>query len=357
MKLDWKDPALRRVIAIVLAVVAAFGVTIAVTDDDGDGRPERIEITVNAQQGDGLPAKELTVPEAAVDEARAELDHADLDAAPEAAQPPTDVQLERAADVQADVKALPEAGAVQGFAGCATRILPTNFSSRNGARATWQVMHYTVSPNRPGWSDVNAIIALFSNPGRQASSNFVIDAEGNCAYIVPIEAKAWTQAGGNPWSVSYEVIATGSEAAYLGDAGWAKLTSVVHQVAKRTGIPLSRGATSSSCTPVRSGIVQHKDFGLCGGGHVDITPFSIDDVVRRVGQVAPATPLTRREQRIARGACKPKGTGHSRTFWRGLARTQVRRLDSLHKRGRPWKARKSGLRRQQLAKAAAGRCG
>jgi hypothetical protein len=221
--------------------------------------------------------------------------------------------LRRAADVQADVRALPEAGAVQGFSGCVTRILPVNFSSRNGARATWQVLHYTVSSNRAGWDDVNAIISLFSNPGRQASSNFVIDTEGNCAYIVPIESKAWTQAGGNPWSISYEIIATGGEPRYLEPAGQAKLKSVVAQVATRTGIPLRRGATSSSCTPVRSGIVHHKDFGLCGGGHVDITPFSIDGQVALLS--ASATILTAKELKLVRSVRHPEGTGHSRRYW------------------------------------------
>lgn len=311
---DWLTAARARVVIAAICAFLAGGVIAISVDWNGDGQADQtIEISVNQAPDDGLPTKEVSVPEAAVDKARGSTEVKDLETAPPESQPPSDAQLERSAAVQSQVKPLPEAGAVQGFNGCVTRILPVNYSSRNGARATEFVLHYTVSHNVPGWSDVNAIVALFSNPARQASSNFVIDAEGNCSYIVPIEAKAWTQAGGNPWSVSVEVIAFGDEGVYLGAAGWAKLKSVAQQVHNRTGIPLRRGAVSSSCTPIRSGIVQHKDFGLCGGGHVDITPFSVDDAVRRLG--APAAILTAKELKIVKGVRHPKGTGHSRRYW------------------------------------------
>jgi N-acetyl-anhydromuramyl-L-alanine amidase AmpD len=64
------------------------------------------------------------------------------------------------------------------------------------------VLHYTVSPNRVGWSDVNAVVAEFANPAFQASSNYVIDGEGHCAYIVRESDKAWTQAAANPFAIS-----------------------------------------------------------------------------------------------------------------------------------------------------------
>jgi hypothetical protein len=327
------------------AILAITGIAITVTlvDDDGNGTPDTIKVVVNAQHGDSQPTETIKVPEPAVDKAKDQMagdeDHKDLEAAPPNTEPPTDAQIEQAAEVQTQVKALPEAGAVQGFAGCVTRILPANFSSRNGARATWQVLHYTVSANRPGWSDVNAIIALFSNPGRQASSNFVIDSDGNCAYIVPIESKAWTQAGGNPWSVSYEIIATGGEPRYLEPPGQAKLTSVMRQVAKRTAIPLRAGAVSSSCTPVRSGIVQHKDFGLCGGGHVDIDPFSVATVLAWVKGPVPV--LTARERKIVAGARRPKGTGHSKGYWCKRLSNQVAWLGRSPKQ--PRRAKRIGV--------------
>jgi hypothetical protein len=176
-------------------------------------------------------------------------------------------------------KALPVAGATAGFAGCRTSFV-NNQSSRNGVRPIWQVDHYTVSHNVPGWADINAVVALFNRSSSQASSHFVIDAEGHCAYIVPIERKSWTEAGGNSLSVGYEIIAYGNEKQYLPPAGARKLAAVQREVSRRTGIPMRRGQ-SAGCRPGRSGIVQHKDFGICGGGHVDITPFSVDAVVRQ----------------------------------------------------------------------------
>lgn len=302
----------RRLVICLLLLFVWGTVTLGVIDANDDGSPDTVQVKVNTARGDAQPTRTIEAPAEGVRKAAGGLEQ-DLESSQLPFKPATDSQLERTAKVQANVKALPEAGAVQGFDGCVTRILPVNYSSRNGARATWFVLHYTVSFNVFGWGDVNSIVALFSNSARQASSNFVIDAEGHCAYIVPIEAKAWTQAGGNPWSISVEVIAFGNEPGYLADAGWAKLRSVARQVHNRTGIPLTRGAVSSSCTPVRSGIVQHKDFGLCGGGHVDITPFSIDAAVRKLG--APATVLTALELKIVHGVRHPKGTGHSRRYW------------------------------------------
>jgi hypothetical protein len=188
----------------------------------------------------------------------------------------------------------------------------------------------------------------FANAGRKASSNFIIDTEGHCAYAVPIEGKAWTQAGGNPFAISYEIIAYGNESDYLGPAGWAKLRSVQRQVAARTGIPLRRGAVSG-CVPTRSGIVEHRDGGLCWGGHVDITPFSIDRAVKKV--VEPTSRLTKRERLVVAKRCQlrravvaaPKGSAKRRLRLvesraaRAVVRGQMQRLTVAKRRSdRPW---------------------
>ena len=172
---------------------------------------------------------------------------------------------------------LPVAGASQGFPGCITRFVQ-NQSSRRRVRPQQIWDHYTVSPNRPGWSDVNAIVALFDRRSFSASSHFVIDSEGHCAYIVPIEAKSWTQAAANAIAVSIEIINSGREGRLMDPAGTAKLVAVHREIGRRTGIPMQRGVVRG-CTSARRGIVQHKDGGICAGGHVDITPYSIDQVV------------------------------------------------------------------------------
>lgn len=338
---DWLRS--HRAVLLALAIALAGGGTLAIViDPDGDGpAPPRTVVTfaVNAAPGDGAPTRTLEAPATAVDAvAKSDVgEHAgSRDETPSGATP---AQLDAAERVEERVRAtldpLPTAGASAGFAGCRTGFIGS-YSSRIGVRPIWQVIHYTVSRNAPGWSDVLAIAAYFARWSTQASSHFIIDREGNCLYLVPIEQKAWTQGAGNSLGVSYEVIQLGCaetasaalcpETPFMLTPGYAKLRSVVHQVAQRTGIPLRRGSVGAG----RSGIVEHADGGGAWGGHHDIRPFSIDDVVRIVtAPVTPPSPLTRVELRIVRGAARPASSGHSRRYWcdrNANQRTTIRRL-------------------------------
>lgn len=272
---------------IAALLLAVSGITVALTkdtstDQTGTHTTTTLHFNVDRSGSPGVQTQAIPVPKAAVTATQIGLEKHLQDETPQAAQLADPKSLADAQDAAQKIAAteppLPTAGASAGFAGCRTQFV-RNQSSRHGVRPQLQVLHYTVSPNRPGWSDVNAVVALFNRTASQASSNFVIDAEGNCAYIVPIEAKAWTQAAGNPFAISYEIIDSGNESVYLPKPGLDKLRSVMHQVAQRTGIPLRQGAVNG-CVPTRTGIVQHKDFGLCGGGHIDITPFVSRDVIK-----------------------------------------------------------------------------
>jgi N-acetylmuramoyl-L-alanine amidase len=370
------------VAVITLLGIAALSITFSLVDVDGDGAPDRIDITVqtekvstpaNVSPGDGLPATTVTAPAPLVKKAAATVE-SDLRTLPD------EIPDDRAAEIREDVQAaadrnraatdpLPTAGAVQGFAGCVTRILPTNWSSRSGVRPLWNQKHYTVSFNRPGWSDMWAIWTYFAQSGTKASSNFIIDAEGHCIYAVPIEGMAWTSAGANKFAISTEVIAYGNESDYLEPAGWAKMRLVDRQLRDRVGIPLRRGSVnpSSPCTPGRSGIVQHVDHGLCGGGHHDIRPFSIDEVVRKM--FAPSSRLTKYERQLKRKRCgaraavieAAKGSAARRArlrtsrIHRQAVRNEMRRLSRAHARGRSWSYHHIGARRQELARVWTGR--
>jgi hypothetical protein len=354
---DWaRDPRARKALAAVLAILAVLGITVTVADNDNNGVPNTVTVHVDSGDPGKAADKTVEVPKPVVQKAAETTDHENL-RTPGPAVPQDQLdQAERKADqIRETTLPLPTGGATAGFAGCKTAFV-RNQSSRNGVRPSLFVLHYTVSRNVPGWADVNAIVALFDNSARQASSNFVIDAEGHCAYIVPIENKAWTQAAGNPFSISVEVVAFGDEPAYLGPQGWAKLRSVFDQVRARTGIPARQGAVSG-CAPARSGIVQHKDFGICGGGHVDITPFSLTGAVRRLTAAAAPSPLTATERKIVRGACHPKGTGHSEAYWDMRATRQINRLAYLAGKAHSWKPKHRGVRRKLLARARAGKCG
>lgn len=316
-------------VGVLVAALLALGGFVAVISIGGGGEgSETITVTVNASPRDGVPTTTIEVPKERVEDAEsANPDLQQRDETPKGQTPEQRRAVQKQADkIRATQPALPTAGASAGFSGCVTRFV-RNQSSRGGIRPQWQVLHYTVSRNVAGWSDVNAIVALFDRSSAQASSNFIIDAEGHCAYIVPIEAKSWTQAAANPFSVSYEVINSGSERTFMGTAGYARLKSVMTQVERRTGIPRRAGG-NRGCVPTKRGTVQHADFGLCGGGHHDIHPFSKADVIRRV-----SAPVQTRKQRIRAARLAQ----HSRTHKRLKSCSSSNRsktCDTLRRRNR-----------------------
>ncbi len=360
-------PWATSLVAMLALVIGGLAIGVNWTDSDGDGKTDSVEFTVNVKPGDGAKPVDVSVPAPVVAQAKVALESQLKDQTPPLAEQVAPEQLEaaqdRAQEIQQNQTALPTAGASAGFEGCVTRFV-RNQSSRNGVRPQHQTLHYTVSFNRPGWSDVNAIIAMFDRSSFGASSNFVIDAEGNCAYIVPIENKSWTQAAANPFAISYEIIAYGNETAYLDPAGYRKLSSVMKQVAARTGIPVKRVGTNG-CSPSARGVVQHYDYGICGGGHHDIKPFSVDQVVKIVAagpDAAITSKLTKGEKKIVsrrcyhwykhqqvKGAVKQEQLRFSR-HWKSEAADQRRAIVRAHARGGSWKTRSRGTRQQVMAK-------
>jgi N-acetyl-anhydromuramyl-L-alanine amidase AmpD len=155
--------------------------------------------------------------------------------------------------------------------GCRSGPWVVNKSSRNGTRPAELIAHLTVSRNISGWGDVNAIVAWFNNPRSQASSNYVIDGEGNCAYIVNEAYKAWTQGFFNPWSISIEFIhysTTDAKEAWP-EKQIRKGALVFAGASKRWGIPLKL-VNPDGCNVV-AGITDH-DRLECGNSHVDVGP-------------------------------------------------------------------------------------
>lgn len=155
---------------------------------------------------------------------------------------------------------------------CRTDFSGGVWSSRNGVRPTEWILHYTVSANRPGWSDVEAIENYFSNT-RVGSSHFIVDFEGHCLKMVRGSDKAWTQGNANPWALSVEIIATGSESA----AQWKASPLFKRQILAK----LSRGVMDSWRIPIRrvdpvgcvfpAGWSDHNHL-ECGNDHHDVNP-------------------------------------------------------------------------------------
>lgn len=262
------------VVTIVTAIVALAGLTVAITATDNPtpqgGHEKTIQFTVDRSGAKGDQPKTVTVQKAVVTSVAANLEQGlKLESPPGAPANQLDAANALELGIKATLPPLPTAGATAGVPGCRT-LFVNNQSSRNGVRPIWFVLHYTVSPNVPGWADVLSVVGLFNRSSSQASSTFVEDAEGHCAYIVPIERKAWTQAAGNSLSVSVELIATGKESTLCTGPCLKQLRVIYRTVAARTGIRSVEG----SVYPPRGGCIQHKDGGLSWGGHIDITPFS-----------------------------------------------------------------------------------
>jgi hypothetical protein len=276
---------LRLLAAILVAVALVVAAILLLASGDDDQAPAPRADVVTQPLGPPALARpdvpnSITVPAAPLEAAKQDSDHENS-----RDEVPLGVSSEdlRAGQRQQDDLAqrddlpivVPDAAPSQ--AGCQSRFV-RNYSSRRGVRPRIFVLHYTVSSNRPGRGDVDVITGLFNTPSFAASSNYVVDDAGNCDYIVRESDKAWTQATFNPVSISVEIIATGREGRLSGPAGYAKLGRIVSDATKRWGIPLQTGAVSG-CTVTRPGIVTHQMLGACGGGHVDISPYSMAPVL------------------------------------------------------------------------------
>lgn len=272
-----------RVIAVLATIAAAVGaIAVLLNGDAGKPTPTTITIHVDGRDSDTRPDDPLPVPKAAVDQAQqTELgNHDGLKTETPPGVPAEVIEVGREQqDRLAERDDLPVVTplAAPSQRGCRSTFV-VNHSSRRGVRPRLFVVHYTVSPNRAGWSDVNGVVALFNRPSFAASSNYVIDGEGHCAYIVRESDKAWTQATFNPVAISIEVINSGRETRLADDPGLRKIGLVISDATRRWGIPLQRGAVSG-CTVTRPGIVDHATLGQCGGGHVDIRPYPLDPVI------------------------------------------------------------------------------
>lgn len=267
----WIAANLKTPVGAVLAALLLGGtLTVVATVSDPGGGQHTITIKVQGQNGQVT----VTAPQAAVKQAQAGLaDHTgsrseDPAGVPQKLLDAGQAQQESLAATDQLPIVTPDAAPSQ--RGCVTRLV-RNYSTRRGVRPRWAVMHYTVSPNRPGWSDVDAVVAWFDNPASQASSNFVIDGEGHCAYIVRTSDKAWTQAAANPLGWSIEFVALGTEPA-LTRPQLARAAQVIHDQNRVWQIPNQLGSVAG-CSVARGGIIDHAMLGLCGGGHHDLQPL------------------------------------------------------------------------------------
>lgn len=264
----------RRYWPLLAAALAAFSivVTVAVVDDDGDGRPDGVNVVIKIDGPDKDNARDDVV---VLDKAA----QIELNRAVTATDRPGDTHRELADPLrEPDDPSRTPPGQLEGplaaqeFPGCRTRFV-ANYSSRNGVAPRVIVWHQTVSREN-GWSSQDALTALANRRSSGVSWNLLIGAtSGRCTYSVPLSMKAWTQANANPFSVGIEVERYGDESTYVSGAGEAKLLAATREIGRRFNIPMRKGKVVN-CRVVTSGIVEHSDLGACGGGHADVTPWS-----------------------------------------------------------------------------------
>lgn len=297
---DWRT----FVMALLAAVLAGGSFTVELLDGNDDRIPDGARIIVQ----EAAPDTEAPVP------ASVGVDGPDLDAKPDTAlaldaearqvvrnATATPERFDLAGDLRGDdstpVGRPPGPLATPRFPGCTTRILPTNYSSRGGAAVRAIGLHYTAGGNRAGLSDMNGLTGYASSPVAGVSWHFLIDAEGNCYYSVPLGSKAWTIGNLNPQTVNIEVVGTGRESSYPASAAGArKLGAVVRRLGRIFDVPMRVGAVSG-CRVTRPGIIAHWQGGPCSGGHVDIRPYALERVVGRIAAGESGPPRTARARR------------------------------------------------------------
>jgi peptidoglycan hydrolase-like protein with peptidoglycan-binding domain len=269
------------IVAILAALLAAFAVTITVTEE-GD---VKISVTKRDDQNGAIvtvgaaasPQEPVVVADAdnelETDELEDSVDPGDLgpgvhedarDEAPPGA--PLDA-LEQVLDSPETGVGKPKPAVGAQNYSCPQRFVE-NFSDRaGGSKVLSFKMHVAVA--RAGALPV--IRRLFDTPSFGASSHLGLDQDGTCEQWVPFSKKAWTQGAFNSTSESIEIMAIGNETR----AQWLAmpiirngiLASIVADRLRARGLP-PRLVDPVGCTD-RAGYTDHARL-ECGNTHVDV---------------------------------------------------------------------------------------
>lgn len=146
------------------------------------------------------------------------------------------------------------------------RYSPNRYSPR-GSPIRLIILHSTESHNRVGKSDLEGIAEYFAQPGTEASSHVLTDADGKSARCVRDSDAAWTQVSYNRVSLSVEQIGFASQTRWP-EAEVKETARWIAKWSRRHGIPIRRAWTVGGRV-VRSGVTTHRRLGSAGGGHTD----------------------------------------------------------------------------------------
>lgn len=274
---------MKRRLAITAATIAAASLAALIVVLTGDQPPPPAPAHAAPTQPAGdLEASDDATTATSIDPPDAPL----RDDTPEDVPPDRLAAGQQAAEQAANDPRLPPAdkplpvGGAQNYS-CTQDYSGQVYSSRNGAKPMSHKLHFTVSANVTGWSDIRGVQSYFKRT-RIGSSTYIVDFEAHCLQMVPESRKPWTQGAFNPTSISTEIIATGREtrAQWLASPLIRKgvLASIVRDSNRRHGLPLRR-VDPAGCVD-QLGITDHNAL-ECGNNHTDVAPAFPWDVFMR----------------------------------------------------------------------------
>lgn len=263
-----------KLLAALLAVAAAVTVTITVFDDDEDGKPDRVTVTIQGktatvpidadQQRDATDLKAESDPALKPGQAEGGADIAIHEDTRDEIVPGVDAQdVEQAQEPAKGLKRPQQLGGAQNYS-CPNAYV-RNQSGLNGRRSG-AALHFTVSV--PG--SLLAIRGLFDRLSFGASSNNGIELTGRCQTWVPWNRKAWAQGAFNSAYISTEIITFDRTRAQWLAAPIIKrgiLASLVADQLKYSG-SRPRLVNPVGCTPL-AGYTDHERL-ECGNTHWDV---------------------------------------------------------------------------------------
>lgn len=272
-----QQKALYSLATAIVALLIAFGVV-----PSSGNSPAITETTVTGPSGPTT----ITAKTADVEAAGAVDNHDGANnAAPDTLTPEQVIAARQEADLIAKGDPLPQLApdAAPSQPGCQSRFVKS-YGSRYGTKPVWIVNHYTVSYNLPGFRDLYALTSYSANRQNGVSWTYNVDREGNCVYTVRETDAPWTQAAANRLSIGVEIINRGAgDGPLFTSAGLKKYARILSDVAYRWNIPIQRGkANKSTCGVIRKGLIDHNDLGACGGGHSDVLPYDVDNIIAAV---------------------------------------------------------------------------
>jgi hypothetical protein len=291
----------KTALVVLACLLPTLGLGIALLDDDGDGRPDRVTITVpivsQAPQGDLNTEGPLK------------------------GSPSPATVLGNIGNELALVAPIPPAGA-QTYS-CRKDFSDHLYSSRNGIKPTEWILHYTAGNGTP-----RSILDYFART-RAANATFIMSLDGkDCIQAVPISEKPWTQLGANSYAISIELVTTGYN---LSRDDWLKagifqhgtLAALMRDTMRANGIPL-RFVDPVGCN-FPPGYTDHNHL-ECLNNHTDVAPTFPFDVLQR--QLTDSGAAPQPISKTARAKCTELNTirRHSASYHRAHHLKPVGRL-------------------------------